>query len=87
MADDLTRSRAHCLIRNVTGQADVLDWGGVAEAAGAATVTTPSPGSVDGSGYIGPDPPTAPPAVLSAKAGMIDQSDDGRSAPSGNILR
>jgi hypothetical protein len=59
----------------------------VAEAAGAATVTAPPPGSVDGSGYMGPDPPTAPPSVLVAKAGMIDQSDDGRSAPSGNILR
>jgi hypothetical protein len=59
----------------------------VAEAAGAATVTTPLPGAVDGSGCIGPDPPTAPTAVLAAKAGMIDQSDDGRSALSGNILR
>ena len=49
-----------------------------------ATVTAPSPGPVDGSGYMGPDPPTDPLAVL---AGMIDQSDDGRSAPSGNILR
>ena len=45
----------------------------VAEAAGAATLTTLSPGSVDGSGYIGPDPPTAPPAVLAAKAGMITE--------------
>jgi len=52
-----------------------------------ATVTAPSPGSVDGSGYIGPDPPTDPLAVLAPKAGMIDQSDDGRSAPLGNILR
>ena len=47
-----------------------------------ATVTAPSPGPVDGSGYMGPDPPTDPLAVLA-----IDQSDDGRSAPSGNILR
>ena len=47
-----------------------------------ATVTAPSPGPVGGSGYMGPDPPTDPLAVLA-----IDQSDDGRSAPSGNILR
>jgi len=39
-----------------------------------ATVTTPSPGPVGGSGYRGPDPPTDPLAVLA-----IDQSDDGRS--------
>ena len=52
-----------------------------------ATVTAPSPRSVDGSGHMGPDPPTAPLAALAPKASMIDQPDDGRSAPSGNILK
>jgi len=42
---------------------------------------------VDGSGYKAPDPPTALPAeVLAAKTGMVDQADDARSAPEGNIL-
>jgi hypothetical protein len=41
-----------------------------------------SPGAVDGSGYRGPDPPTAPPVERASKAARLNRSDDvGTSAP------
>jgi hypothetical protein len=43
-----------------------------------------SPGAVDGSGYAGPDPPTAP---LSVPALNVDPSPTSYGRPSGNILR
>jgi hypothetical protein len=47
-----------------------------------ATNVAGSPGSVDGSGYIGPDPPTAPPAERASKAARLNRSVDIRaSAP------
>jgi hypothetical protein len=48
----------------------------------AATIATPSPGPVDGSGYIGPDPPTAPPVEPASTAMRLIRSVDvGSSAP------
>ena len=37
------------------------------EPLGDATTAAPLPGVVDGSGYVGPDPPTAPPTVQTSK--------------------
>ena len=51
-----------------------------------ATTAAPLPGVVDGSGYVGPDPPTAPPVEQAWKATWHDRSVDiGSSAmaPSG----
>jgi|HubBroStandDraft_6_1064221.scaffolds.fasta_scaffold36904_1 hypothetical protein len=49
---------------------------------GRATNIAASPGSVDGSGYIGPDPPTAPPAERVSKATRLNRSVGvGASAP------
>jgi hypothetical protein len=48
----------------------------------AATIATPLPGPVDGSGYIGPDPPTAPPVEPASRAMRLIRSVDvGSSAP------
>ena len=51
----------------------------------------PLPGVVDGSGYVGPDPPTAPLVEQAGKATWRGRSIDIRSssakAPSGNICR
>jgi hypothetical protein len=48
----------------------------------AATTATPLPGPVDGSGYIGPDPPTAPPIERASKAARLNRSVDvGPSVP------
>jgi hypothetical protein len=48
----------------------------------AATIATPLPGPVDGSGYIGPDPPTAPPVEPASTAMRLIRSVDvGSSAP------
>jgi hypothetical protein len=41
-----------------------------------ATTATPWPGSVDGSGYVGPDPPTAPPTEQVWKASCHGRSVD-----------
>jgi hypothetical protein len=52
-----------------------------------ATTTAPLTGPVDGSGYEGPDPPTAPPVERASKAARFNRSVDVRSsapmAPSG----
>jgi hypothetical protein len=52
-----------------------------------ATTGTPGPGAVDGSGYGGPDPPTAPAAERGRKAARLNRSVEVRSsssmAPSG----
>src|ERR1700682_2433035 len=49
---------------------------------GRATNVAASPGSVDGSGYIGPDPPTAPPVERASKAARLNRSVEvGASAP------
>jgi len=57
------------------------------EPPGAATTATPLPGPVDGSGYIGPDPPTAPQVERASKAATWSRAVDVRSsaltAPSG----
>jgi hypothetical protein len=48
----------------------------------AATIATPLPGPVDGSGYKGPDPPTAPPVEPASTAMRLIRSVDlGSSAP------
>jgi hypothetical protein len=44
------------------------------ELLGRATNVAASPGSVDGSGYIGSDPPTAPPVERASKAGRLNRS-------------
>jgi hypothetical protein len=41
---------------------------------GDATTAAPLPGSVDGSGYVGPDPPTAPPIERAWKTTMHKRS-------------
>ena len=46
------------------------------EPLGHATTATPWPGSVDGSGYVGPDPPTAPLVEQAGKANWRDRSAD-----------
>jgi hypothetical protein len=52
------------------------------ELLGRATNVAASPGSVDGSGYIGPDPPTAPPVERASKAASVNRSVEvGASAP------
>ena len=52
-----------------------------------ATTATPWPGSVDGSGYVGPDPPTAPPTEQVWKASChgrsVDIGSTAARAPSG----
>jgi hypothetical protein len=48
-----------------------------------ATTAAPSPGIVDGSGYVGPDPPTAPPTEQAGKATWRGRSVDLASASSG----
>jgi hypothetical protein len=49
---------------------------------GRATNIAASPGSVDGSGYIGPDPPTAPPTERASKAARLNRKVvPGASAP------
>jgi hypothetical protein len=52
-----------------------------------ATAATPWPGSVDGSGYVGPDPPTAPPTEQVWKASChgrsVDIGSTAARAPSG----
>jgi Integrase core domain. len=52
-----------------------------------ATTATPWPGSVDGSGYVGPDPPTAPPIEQVWKASChgrsVDIGSTAARAPSG----
>ena len=46
------------------------------------TAVVPTPGTVDGSGYRGPDPPTAPPIEQASKAvRLIGWVDVGSSAP------
>jgi hypothetical protein len=46
------------------------------------TAVVPTPVAVDGSGYRGPDPPTAPPIEQASKAVMLIRSVDvGSSAP------
>ena len=46
------------------------------------TAVVPTPGAVDGSGYRGPDPPTAPPIEQASKAvRLIGWVDVGSSAP------
>ena len=42
----------------------------------AATTATPWSGSVDGSGYVGPDPPTAPLVEQAGRANWRDRSAD-----------
>jgi hypothetical protein len=58
---------------------------------GNATTAAPLLGVVDGSGYVGPDPPTAPLVEQAGKATWRGRSIDIRSssamAPSGNICR
>src|SRR4051812_49006315 len=44
------------------------------ESLGDATTATPWPGAVDGSGYVGPDPPTAPPTEQVWKASWHGRS-------------
>ena len=46
------------------------------ELLGRATNVATAPGSVDGSGYIGPDPPTAPLVEQAGKANWRDRSAD-----------
>ncbi|KRQ88653.1 hypothetical protein CQ10_38055 [Bradyrhizobium valentinum] len=46
------------------------------ESLGDATTAAPLPGVVDGSGYVGPDPPTAPPTEQAWKATWRGQSVD-----------
>jgi len=47
-----------------------------------ATIAAPSTGPVDGSGYEGPDPPTAPPVARALKAPKLNRSVDvGSSTP------
>ena len=61
------------------------------EPLGDATTAAPSPGVVDGSGYVGLDPPTAPLVEQAGKATRRDQSigigSSSATAPSGNICR
>src|SRR5258708_1984236 len=56
-----------------------------------ATAVAPGPGAVDGSGYGGPDPPTAPPIEHASKLPSCNRSMTAGSpvpmAPPGNILR
>lgn len=47
-----------------------------------ASATASSPGVVDGSGYVGPDPPTAPFVEQAGKAGGRGRSVDLASVPS-----
>jgi hypothetical protein len=42
----------------------------------AATITAPLTGPVDGSGYQGPDPPTAPPVERASNAARFNRSVD-----------
>jgi Integrase core domain len=57
------------------------------EPLGDTTTAAPWPGSVDGSGYVGPDPPTAPLVEQAGKANWRDRSADigssAATAPSG----
>jgi hypothetical protein len=57
------------------------------EPLGDATTAVPLPGSVDGSGYAGPDPPTAPPIERARKTTRHNRSVDigssAATAPSG----
>ncbi len=57
------------------------------EPLGVATTAAPLPGAVDGSGYVGPEPPTASPTEQAWKATWRDRSVDTRwtaaLAPSG----
>jgi hypothetical protein len=47
------------------------------------TAVVPTPGAVDGSGYRGPDPPTAPPIEQASKAvRLIELVDVGSGKPS-----
>jgi len=46
------------------------------EPLGDTTTAAPWPGSVDGSGYVGPDPPTAPLVEQAGKANWRDRSAD-----------
>ena len=60
----------------------------VAEAPlGGIPTAVPLPGAVDGSGYVGPDPPTAPPSVQASKATWrgrsVDVGSTAAMAPSG----
>ncbi|MCK1345154.1 hypothetical protein IVA99_05885 [Bradyrhizobium sp. 162] len=48
-----------------------------------ASTAAPSPGVVDGSGYVGPDPPTAPFVEQAGKATWRGRSVDLASVPSG----
>jgi len=47
-----------------------------------ATTGAPGPGAVDGSGYGGPDPPTAPAVKRAWKAARFNRSVEVRSSPS-----
>jgi len=57
------------------------------EPLGVATTAAPLPGVVDGSGYVGPDPPTAPPTEQAWKATwrdpLVDIGSTAAMAPSG----
>src|SRR6202049_1369317 len=57
------------------------------EPLGYATIAAPLPGSVDGSGYVGPDPPTAPSRRASRESHLarpsIDVGSSAEMAPSG----
>ena len=57
------------------------------ESLGDATTATPWPGVVDGSGYVGPDPPTAPLVEQAGKATWrgrsVDIASSAAMAPSG----
>jgi hypothetical protein len=52
----------------------------VQEPLGDTTTAAPLPGSVDASGYVGPDPPTAPLVEKTAKVNWRDRSAEIRSS-------